>query len=202
MVPNCGCVNVRSVSRRKNEAGNVYGELTVIEYTKSRGGEAYWLCGCKCGNLTEVRGSHLRGGSIQRCKVCGNTEAAKTKTTHGLSNTKGYKLLIARRRKNRAKALDNWTPEMEHLLRELFPACVLCGMTEDEHLVEYGTSLHLDHIRPLSLGHGLKPGNCTILCAKCNGTKQAKPLNKLDRITRHKLLSAAQEFNDAWTATF
>ena len=50
----------------KNETGNVYGKLTVIEFAYLKR-EIYWLCKCECGNTTTVRGSHLRSGQIFSC---------------------------------------------------------------------------------------------------------------------------------------
>lgn len=50
----------------KDERGNVYGKLTVIEFTEIRG-EAMWLCRCECGNSSKVAGSDLRKGGTKSC---------------------------------------------------------------------------------------------------------------------------------------
>lgn len=65
----CGCDLARrnSEAHLKNEIGNTYGYLTVIKRIPSSRAAARWLCKCKCGNLTEVDGAHLRNGSIQSC---------------------------------------------------------------------------------------------------------------------------------------
>lgn len=56
----------------KNEIGNRYGRLTVIEqapapehYKEKRQG--FWLCRCDCGNVAVVNGSLLRRGGKQSC---------------------------------------------------------------------------------------------------------------------------------------
>jgi len=67
---------------RKNELGNTYGKLTVIEL--SGGGErAIWICRCECGVTTTVSGYGLRSGKAKSCGSC-------WKTTHGLSRTPEY----------------------------------------------------------------------------------------------------------------
>lgn len=57
----------------KNEIGNRYGRLTVLELigvTKRGSGKAaaVWKCLCDCGNITEVRQSHL--GKMTRSCGC------------------------------------------------------------------------------------------------------------------------------------
>lgn len=66
----CGCDLKEKISKAslKDEVGNKYGYLTVIERTDDlRPGEARWLCKCDCGNLTKVSGIHLRNGTVQSC---------------------------------------------------------------------------------------------------------------------------------------
>lgn len=59
----------KSLARTKDETGKVYGQITVLHKSFSRGGEIYWMCRCSCGKEYNVRGSHLRGG-VQRCRKC------------------------------------------------------------------------------------------------------------------------------------
>lgn len=54
----------------KNEIGNTYGKLTVIQRAvrpKNRPAGAYWLCQCECGNQKIVRGADLRSGGTRSC---------------------------------------------------------------------------------------------------------------------------------------
>lgn len=55
-----------------NELGNTYGYLTVIDrgpdYIYENGKkEVQWVCRCKCGNITTVRGHALRTGHTRSC---------------------------------------------------------------------------------------------------------------------------------------
>ena len=52
----------------KNEVGNTYGYLTVIQRMPNNSeNRAMWLCKCKCGNETVVMGKHLRSGNTKSC---------------------------------------------------------------------------------------------------------------------------------------
>ena len=52
----------------KDEIGNIYGYLTVIERAENtKEGRARWLCQCKCGNTVTVLGKHLRSGNTKSC---------------------------------------------------------------------------------------------------------------------------------------
>ena len=54
----------------KNEIGNKYGKLTILERAPKPEGRpkgAYWLCKCECGNQKVVRGADLRAGGVNSC---------------------------------------------------------------------------------------------------------------------------------------
>ena len=47
----------------KDESGKIYGDLTVLHRDETKkGGAAYWICQCSCGNIVSVRGQALREG--------------------------------------------------------------------------------------------------------------------------------------------
>lgn len=70
--------------RVKDETGNVYGKLTVLQYDAIRKGIAFWVCRCKCGKLTTVPGTSLRTGNTRSCGFrCGHL-------IHGMSRTVEY----------------------------------------------------------------------------------------------------------------
>lgn len=59
--------NSKQLSRHaKDETGNVYGKLTVVEFADVQGG-VRWICRCECGNTTVVSGANLRAGRIASC---------------------------------------------------------------------------------------------------------------------------------------
>ena len=51
----------------KDETGNRYGKLLVVEYAGSNGHNALWKCKCDCGNECVKLGIHLRTGHINSC---------------------------------------------------------------------------------------------------------------------------------------
>ena len=62
----------------KNEIGNTYGYLTVIERAENtKEGRAQWLCRCQCGNTTAVLGKHLRSGNTKSCGCYQKERAAQ-----------------------------------------------------------------------------------------------------------------------------
>lgn len=62
----------------KNEIGNTYGYLTVIERAENtKEGRAMWKCKCKCGNETIVLGKHLRSGNTKSCGCYQRERAAQ-----------------------------------------------------------------------------------------------------------------------------
>lgn len=60
------------MSKIKNELGNIYGKLTVINQKPSSNGKAMWECICECGNTTIKSGKDLRSGRIVGCGKCKN----------------------------------------------------------------------------------------------------------------------------------
>lgn len=69
----CGCLSkeVRTQLFLKDLTGQQFGKLIVIgrDLTKPMGSGkfAYWNCTCSCGNVTSVRGDHLRDGTTVGC---------------------------------------------------------------------------------------------------------------------------------------
>lgn len=56
------------MAKLKNEIGNIYGYLTVINRAKNNNrGQAMWECQCKCGNVITVVGVDLRNGHTKSC---------------------------------------------------------------------------------------------------------------------------------------
>ena len=58
----------------KDETGNVYGRLTVVERIKMpyrpKRSRAVFLCRCSCGNFVSISGWLLRKGTFKECGVC------------------------------------------------------------------------------------------------------------------------------------
>ena len=68
------------------EKGMVLGHLTVVGQSESSAcGSIRWVCRCVCGNETEVRATHLRGGHTRSCGCRGRPNDGRTKTYNAWS---------------------------------------------------------------------------------------------------------------------
>lgn len=75
----CGCL--KHTSRSKDETGNRYGNLVVIEKAQEKiGKHAAWKCKCDCGNIITVKGSSLRDGTKKRCPECSRRNSITDET--------------------------------------------------------------------------------------------------------------------------
>lgn len=71
------------MGKAKDETGNVYGRLTVLERLENTSaGQTRWLCQCECGKQKIVKGTALRCGDTQSCG-CLAIEKKVFITTHG-----------------------------------------------------------------------------------------------------------------------
>lgn len=87
----CGCLkNEIGSTLSKNEIGNKYGNLTVINCGGTDNGYMSWICKCDCGNIVKVRGSNLRNGNTTSCG-CYQKENPP-RLTHGKTNNRIYKI--------------------------------------------------------------------------------------------------------------
>jgi hypothetical protein len=74
--------------RAKDEAGNVYGKLTVICASGRDSAGIKWTCRCECGAMTIVRGSSLRNGHTTSC-------GCASKIADGKCHTPEYRIWYA-----------------------------------------------------------------------------------------------------------
>lgn len=118
----------------KDEIGNVYNELTVIERAENdKYGRARWLCRCSCGNTTVVDAGKLRNGQKKSCGCLKNKIISELNKTHGMSNTSTYKTWVNMKRRcydeknNRyqyyggrgIKVCDRWLNSFENFLADM-----------------------------------------------------------------------------------
>ena len=76
----------------KDETGNTYGYLTVIERApNSKDGRAMWKCRCKCGNEVVVMGKHLRSGNTKSCGCYQKERAAESNIERGGGDLTGQR---------------------------------------------------------------------------------------------------------------
>lgn len=71
----------------KDLSGQIFGRLTVVNFSHMVAKHSYWNCVCECGKTHKVRSDCLKNGLVKSCG-CLNSEAKVT--THGKSKTKLY----------------------------------------------------------------------------------------------------------------
>lgn len=75
----------------KNEIGNIYGRLTVIEMDEnSKSNRIHWICVCSCSKLSSVAGDKLRSGHSKSCGCLVTEVTTKRNFKHG-HKTRGKK---------------------------------------------------------------------------------------------------------------
>lgn len=190
----CGCwhkeVSAKHASKvfsKPIPKGTRFHRLVVIRANGCKGGSITYLCQCDCGRKATIRSAYLRSGNTKSCGCWNIDQIKKRKTTHGLCGKPGYEAWRAQRRSNFDK--DLWTSDMYYLLVKIQPACIICGSTR---------RLSVDHVKPSSQGHPLKPGNAITLCRSCNSRKSSLPLSHLPDGWKEKITRAAKQFKDAW----
>jgi len=82
------------MTRRMNLAGERYGKLVALKYTRSnpKNNMSYYLCKCDCGNESEVAHGSLRSGTTQSCGCLTQRKGPDNpRFLHGMKGTKAYK---------------------------------------------------------------------------------------------------------------
>ena len=76
--------------RRIDIAGEKYGRLTAIQFTRTKNKMTMWLFQCECGNKKEINMSAVRAGKTKSCGCLSRELASKRNRTHGMSETRVY----------------------------------------------------------------------------------------------------------------
>lgn len=77
----------------KDISNQKFGRLTVLKFShnKSRG-RYIWECICECGTIKLIDSQHLRYGRSKSCGCLSKEVTSLRRTTHGMSETKLYKI--------------------------------------------------------------------------------------------------------------
>lgn len=70
------------MSKKIDETGHIYGELTVLKEVKGSS-PTKWLCRCSCGKEIEVLGKNLRNGNTKSCGCLRKKNPARRKNLIG-----------------------------------------------------------------------------------------------------------------------
>ncbi len=146
-----------------------------------------WECRCACGATKAVAHEDLDSG---RSLCCGcRPDIAVFRDRHTRRRQAAGRLKKAGMDGSRTRLDQEWTREMEKALRVHQPRCVNCGAHDD---------LTTHHVRPVSRGHGLRPGNAVRLCRSCNSSINAREAGELTPEMVRRLQDAAASFQKYW----
>lgn len=72
--------------------GQKHGKWKVIEFIKIHRNLQHFKIQCECGFVGKIAGADLRCGKSKQCTNCHNRENAENNKTHGMHNSKLYKV--------------------------------------------------------------------------------------------------------------
>lgn len=171
------------MSKYKNIKGNKYGYVTVLEYTRTIDGAAYWKCKCDCGKEIELLGSEITRPTRAPTKSCGCMRGKHFSASR--SNKDPQKVMrnniynVFRRNARKRKLTVSISYE-EWLLLSQQP-CYYCGRTKtncgkNKYRAKYPTEskredFYYNGIDRLDSTLHYSPGNCVPCCRRCNFAK-------------------------------
>ena len=156
----------------KNEVGNKYGQLTVVEYVSSNTiGLAIWKCLCMCGKYTIVRGDLLRSGRTKSCG-CITTELRLEKIERASPGRSGFNQLYAAYRV-RAKRLER-TFELtkDEFKTVVVQNCIYCGSSPSNVYKGHNDDYVYNGIDRVDSSSGYALNNVVPCCKRCNLAKR------------------------------
>ncbi len=145
--------------------GSKYGVFMPNVVYKDSIPEGFIYC-ATCGELIELK--DVAGQGL--CKKCCKE---KNKIYNQKTETKSYKRSFVQKRRAKKKKLRNdlTQEEWQETLKFFDNSCVYCGISEEEHIKQFGHVLHQDHVIPLSKDGEYTKNNIIPACRSCNYSK-------------------------------
>lgn len=104
------------------------------------------------------------------CKSCHNLQQRH----YYYSNPETQVQRVRKRERNLDRSLSKI--EIQEVFSKCNNKCVVCGYANEQHNIDWGTNLHIDHIIPVAKGGLTSVENSQLLCISCNTSKGAKIL--------------------------
>ena len=108
-VTSCGCA--KQMSQFMDLTGQVYGDLTVLEFVGRKNLHSYWQCKCSCGNEVVVTGNNLRRGHTTTCGHKTNTSKEELSIRDAILNLNPDLNIVKSRRILDGKEIDIYLPD-------------------------------------------------------------------------------------------
>lgn len=160
--PICGRENQKHCGGSKKKepedlSGKIFGRLTAVDYIrKGKNNSVYWICNCKCGNVTEVEHFRLKHGVIQSCG-CLWLESISGENNHNWNGGSTSEL-------EKARHCEEYKIWQNEVYKKDWYTCQCCGKTKD---------LRAHHILNFSDHEDLRYDvtNGITLCNDCHDVK-------------------------------
>jgi 5-methylcytosine-specific restriction endonuclease McrA len=120
-----------------------------------------------CDSIKSVAefGDHKTQGKVSACRKC----HAAQQSRYYYTQPEAQVARVQKRKRSLDRALT--AKEIAEVFSKCNYRCVACGYTNDDHNIDYGQNLHLDHITPVSKKGLTKVNNMQLLCRSCNSKK-------------------------------
>ena len=127
----------------------------------------------KCSSIKDLEDfcSSISNNSLNKnsyCKTC----QYKTYSNWYKKNSDIHNQKITARKRNFDSILSK--SDKDYIFNRDGFKCVSCNLDNEEHLITWGTNLHLDHIIPVSKNGKNIISNLQLLCVTCNSRKSNK----------------------------
>lgn len=111
--------------------------------------------------------------NIKYCTLCNNYFNTDEHFIRTDGSCKLNKLRHDINRRNNYKRIQS-VKQLEEVFIKSNYKCTKCQITNEDHLIDYGTNLHVDHIIPITKEGTNDLNNLQLLCRKCNVSKGNK----------------------------
>jgi hypothetical protein len=153
----------------KNEVGNRFGKLVVVERSSTTNAKQVieWVCQCDCGNTVIKRGDNLRRGFGHHCG-CSITKPSLRKDPKHVGSLRAY----ANYKKAAAHRNLSFDLSLEVFRSFLHRPCEYCNDV-DSNCISLSTGLffHYNGLDRIDSSLGYFPTNIVPCCRTCNVAK-------------------------------
>jgi Recombination endonuclease VII len=126
-------------------AGEQYGDWTVLRKGLFKGHNQHWICKCACGVEKEVMEKHLAVGNSKSCHPCSGKKYSQSKYEGNIRRTGDHRTAWIARKIN-------------ELFKEQEGKCLVCNLP----LPEESSKWVWDHSHETGKGRGLLHRGCNV----------------------------------------
>lgn len=186
-IVSCGC---KRRSTRMMKKGDVFGRLTVVEPTESRGHSYYFKFSCSCGKTLVANGNAVKRGMIKSCG-CWRREFCKQIAVllPGRDGKAGYRYFYKgckARAKHHGLVFLLSSEDHERLIKS---DCFYCGSPPSTGLRKRYADCQVNGVDRLDSNEGYVAENCVSCCVACNRAKSGMSIEEfgswVEKVYKH-----------------